>query len=102
MSPVGAAGVVPATLPDRRDVDLDAELVDLLCEDAAWLEETFRDIVAASWAEPPRGGAVPPAARPRRYGTPGPRRLRVHRAAPSQWTASPRGRQRSPPRPRVA
>jgi hypothetical protein len=38
------AGVVllsaPAAMPEQRDVD--AELVDLLCEDPEWLDATFR------------------------------------------------------------
>jgi hypothetical protein len=93
------AGVVllsaPAAVPEQRDVD--AELVDLLCEDPEWLDATFRDIVAASWAEPPRGGPARQAARPRRFGAPRrrvPRRVGVGR---SQWCPRPQGRQRAPP-----
>lgn len=88
----------PATLPERLDERaVDAELLDLLCEDGEWLEETFRGIVATSWVEPPRGGESRLAARPRRHGTRG--RRRSERAVPraSQWVARPRGRQRSPP-----
>lgn len=88
----------PVALPDQRDVrDVDEELVDLLCEDETWLEETFRDIVASSWAEPPRGGEVRRAARPRRQGRPRPCRADRGAIARSQWVASPRRRQRSPP-----
>ena len=88
----------PVALPDQRDVrDVDEELVDLLCEDETWLEETFRDIVAASWAKPPRGGEARSAARPRRQGSPRSRRARRDVVARSQWTARPGGRQRSPP-----
>ncbi len=93
----------PADLPDQLDArDADAELVDLLCEDGAWLERTFREIVATSWAEPPRGGAVRPAARPRRHGTPRRRNRDRVAARSSQWVGQPRGRQRSPPVARTA
>ena len=88
----------PTTLPEQLEVaDVDTELVDLLCEDGAWLERTFREIVATSWAEPPRGGSVRPAARPRRFGESverGPRHVGKGR---SQWYPSPYRRQRSPP-----
>ncbi len=93
----------PADLPDQLEArDLDAELVELLCEDGAWLERTFRDIVATSWAEPPRGGAVRPVARPRRHGDPRRRHGRPDAARRSQWVGQPRGRQRSPPVARAA
>jgi hypothetical protein len=97
---VGAGAVpAPATLPDRPDVvDVDAELVDLLCEDEDWLEETFRDIVAASWAGPPPPGTVRPAAGPRRHHLTGRRREGHHAGRGSQWTAPRWCRQRSPPR----
>jgi hypothetical protein len=86
----------PTPLPEQLEVaDVDTELVDLLCEDGAWLERTFREIVATSWAEPPRGGSVRPAARPRRQGVP--RRRHKGASRSSQWARQPRGRQRSPP-----
>ena len=95
------AGVVPApaTLPDRLDVDdVDAGLVDLLCEDERWLEETFRDIVATSWAGSPPRGTVRPAAGPRRHHVPA-HCGEARQAEPaSQWTAPAWCRQRSPPR----
>ncbi|HEU4512086.1 MAG TPA: hypothetical protein VFR87_03175 [Nocardioidaceae bacterium] len=88
----------PADLPEQlEERDLDAELVELLCEDGAWVEQTFRDIVATSWAEPPRGGAVRKAARPGRNGAPRRRHGRRDAARGSQWVGQPRGRQRSPP-----
>lgn len=104
MTPLRAVGAgllpAPADLPDQLEVaDVDAELVDLLCEDVAWVERTFHDIVATSWAEPPRGGAARPAARPRRHGTPRRRRGQREAARRSQWSGHPRGRQRSPPEP---
>ncbi len=92
---------VPATLPDElaggAERGLDDELVDLLCDDQAWLDETFDEIVSTSWTEPPRGGKVQPAAGPRRHGTPGRRASRHGGAARSQWCPRPRRRQRSPP-----
>ncbi len=95
---IGAGrGSAPAILPEYVDSDLDDELVDLLCDDRAWLEETFREIVATSWAEPPRGGAARPAAHPRRYGVPSARGERRGTVPGSQWSAQPSGRQRSPP-----
>jgi hypothetical protein len=102
MGPEGAVGVgpasAPATLPDPgTDADLSAELVDLLCEDEAWLEETFRDIVATSWAAPPHGGGARAAGGPRRHGPPDRSRSRRNDTGMSQWTASPRRRQRAPP-----
>jgi hypothetical protein len=89
----------PTVTPgERTERDVDRELVDLLCADAQWVEETFRDIVAASWDEPPRGGAAPLSARPRRSGRPSRRGRRRGAAAGSQWWPAPRSRQRSPPR----
>jgi hypothetical protein len=88
----------PATLPKRIDgAELHAELVDLLCEDDVWLEQTFRDIVATSWAAPPGGATVRPAARPRRHGSPGRRTRCRHARRASQWTAAPDHTERSPP-----
>jgi hypothetical protein len=89
-----ASTVIPA---ERTERDVDRELVDLLCADAQWVEETFRDIVAASWDEPPRGGAAPLSARPRRFGSPSRRGRRRGAAAGSQWRPAPHSRQRSPP-----
>lgn len=89
----------PADLPEQLvEREIDEELVDLLCDDAAWLDETFREIVATSWADPPRGGEVRPAARPRRYGAPGRRASRHDGSRRSQWCPRPHRRQRSPPR----
>jgi hypothetical protein len=92
----------PATLPEQRPLtrerDVDAELVDLLCEDQNWLDTTFREIVAASWSDPPRGGPARQAARPRRFGAPRRRAPRRVGGGRSQWSPRPRGRQRSPPR----
>lgn len=88
----------PATLPDQRvDRDVDQELVDLLCQDSGWVDETFHEIVATSWADPPRGGEVQPVARPRRGGPPGRRAPLTSAVARTQWTARAHGRQRSPP-----
>lgn len=100
--PVVGAGPVPApaTLPEEAvGRDLESELVDLLCDDEAWLDETFREIVAASFAEPPRGGSVGPAARPRRFGFASGRVPRHDGICRSQWYPRPHRRQRSPPRP---
>ncbi|HSE08113.1 MAG TPA: hypothetical protein VLB29_05565 [Nocardioidaceae bacterium] len=102
---VVGAGARPARLasalttpPDElTDQGVVRELVDLLCDDQEWVDEMFADIVATSWAEPPRGGSARPAARPRRFGIPArrfPRRVGTGR---SQWVPRPRGRQRSPP-----
>ena len=97
------SGSAPATLPDQyAGGDVDDELVDLLCDDPAWLDEAFREIVATSWAEPPRGGAARPAARPWRSGVPGPERERGRAVARAQWIVEPSGRQRSPPGRRAA
>lgn len=91
-------GSAPATLPDQyAGGDVDDELVDLLCDDPAWLDEAFREIVAASWAEPPRGGAARLGARPRRNGVPGPQAERGGAVVRAQWIVEPAGRQRSPP-----
>lgn len=87
----------PATLPHERAEQLDDELVDLLCQDEEWLDETFREIVATSWAEPPRGGTAEPAARPRRSSAPARRAPRHDGNRRSQWCPHPAGRQRSPP-----
>lgn len=97
-----ASDTASDTLPVELTEDVDVELVDLLCDDAGWLDETFREIVATSWAEPPRGGAARQAARPRRYGVPGDRRVRRTAVAESQWFARPTGRGRSPPGPGTA
>ena len=99
VSPAGAVLLsAPATLPDQQaERDVDDELLDLLCEDEAWLEETFREIVATSWAEPPRGGSVWPAARPRRFGETVERGPRHVGSGRSQWFPLPYHRQRSPP-----
>jgi len=98
---VSVAALLPApdTLPDQLAArDADDELVDLLCDDPGWLEETFSEIVATSWAEPPRGGSARPAARPRRYGVPTRRAPRHDGDRRSQWCPRPHRRQRSPPR----
>ena len=89
----------PATLPERIDgVDADHELVDLLCADPGWVDAMFREIVAASWADPPRDGPAGQTGRPRRRPpTPHPG---VRRRGPGedQWRPRTQGRQRSPPR----
>jgi hypothetical protein len=54
--------------------------------------------VAASWAEPPRGGSAHVSARPRRYGVPARRAPRHDGDRRSQWCPRPHRRQRSPPR----
>jgi hypothetical protein len=88
----------PATLPGEEvSRDLDQELLDLLCEDAEWVEETFQEIVATSEDPPSRSGASPLAARPRRQPpVPSGRRLPAERAE-GQWSPAPYCRQRSPP-----
>ena len=93
------AAPAPAAVPDEAtEQEVDRELVDLLCDDPTWLEETFRDIVATSWDEPPRGGSSRSSARPRRYGVPARRTQGRSRGGRSQWWPAPHGRQRSPPR----
>jgi hypothetical protein len=97
---VAGAGLLsaPATLPDRQTRrDIDDELLDLLCEDEVWLDETFNEIVATSWAEPPRGGTARPAARPRRWSARAGRAPRHDGSRRSQWCPHPHRRQRSPP-----
>jgi hypothetical protein len=98
----GAAGAgcgpAPVTLPEAPAAeDLDRELVDLLSEDPGWVDETFREIVATSWAEPPRGGAARSDARPRRFGVPRRGVARRDGSGRSQWCPRPQGRQRAPP-----
>lgn len=89
----------PGTLPDELAArEVDDELLDLLCDDQEWLDETFAGIVATSWAEPPRGGSAHVAARPRRYGVPARRAPRHDGDRRSQWCPRPHRRQRSPPR----
>jgi len=90
----------PAAVPEEEAIEeeVDRELVDLLCDDPVWLDETFRDIVATSWDEPPRGGWSRNSARPRRYGVSSRRVPRRGRHGRSQWWPSPHHRQRSPPR----
>lgn len=98
--PVAAgAGLLsaPAALPDERAEQLDDELVDLLCQDAGWLDETFNEIVATSWGEPPRGGTAEPAAQPRRPSATTRRAPRHDGVRRSQWCPHPYRRQRSPP-----
>ena len=96
--PVGADLLsAPAGLPDEVE-RVDDELVDLLCRDQEWVDETFAEIVATSWDEPPRGGVAPGVARPRRLGPRGPRHPRHDSAALTQWRPLPGRRQRSPPR----
>ena len=91
---LSASDTLPVELPE----DVDIELVDLLCDDVGWLDETFREIVATSWAEPPRGGTARPAAHPRRF-RPSERRAPRHDGGSrSQWCPRPQRRQRSPPR----
>lgn len=89
----------PGALPDELAArEVDDELLDLLCEDQEWIDETFAGIVATSWAEPPRGGSARAAARPRRYGVPARRAPRHDGDRRSQWCPRPHRRQRSPPR----
>jgi hypothetical protein len=97
---VGAGPVpAPATQPEEAlGRDVEGELVDLLCDDEAWLDEAFREIVAASFTEPPRGGSVGPSARPRRFGFASCRAPRHDGISRSQWCSCPHCRQRSPPR----
>lgn len=94
---VTVGGVATPTAPTLDPAPPDSELLDLLCEDPAWVEERFWDIVAADRADPPGGDPPALSARPRRSR----RRRRVTARHPgagrSQWTPRPRGRQRSPP-----
>ncbi len=78
--------------------DLDGELLDLLCDDAAWLDAAFEDIVATSWSEPPRRGRGRHAGGPRRHGRPRQRHSRRAASGRGQFAVRPSGRQRSPPR----
>ncbi|MFZ5845842.1 MAG: hypothetical protein ACOYX5_00490 [Actinomycetota bacterium] len=94
-APTGAAPTPVA--PARDPARVDDELLDLLCADPAWVDETFWEIVAADRADPPGGDPPALSARPRRSS----RRQRATTRRPgvgrSQWAAHPRGRQRSPP-----
>jgi hypothetical protein len=103
MSPSNATGArlqaAPATLPEvdepRPEQDVDRELLDLLCDDPEWLDETFRELVSTSWPLPPRAG--------RHHAYPRPRRRAGRRGAArgfsrgEQWRRAAYRRQRSPP-----
>jgi hypothetical protein len=89
--------VCPDLVAPALDPVLEPDLLDVLLDDPAWVEEEFRAIIQTSWPDPPRGGSVRPRAGPRRFsegGIPGQRRLRLPNG---RRGTRPTGRQRSPP-----